>query len=255
LLHQKSSATEKATLALQLQELYSSNLSSDNIQALIQSNYAKVKGYTDLSRLVNAAYVFLVILLGDIAAFTLQFETAKSHVQTDYYHYEVQFQLDPLFGVKFIQKLDRTFQLFLSKCMDRPTLQQVGPSACNLSGFIDDVENSTFIGSLPPALTQQSPVITPSPKKDQRKPSDSRSVTNDSKKPEWIIDEKLRISEVFSKEALKEIPDFKPGMSCCARYASKGHCFTNCPMAESHCVWPKAVQSQCHSWQSKHRHA
>ena len=134
LLHQKSSATEKATLALQLQELYSSNLSSDNIQALIQSNYAKVKGYTDLSRLVNAAYVFLVILLGDMAAFTLKFEIVKSHVQTDYYYYEIQFQLDPLFGVKFIQKLDRTFQLFLSKCMDRPTLQQVGPSACNLSG-------------------------------------------------------------------------------------------------------------------------
>lgn len=108
-LNGKSSTAEKAALTLRLQELYNKSLSEENIQTLVSSKYASVKDYTELSRLVEASNAFIEILLGDDSAFSLQFNLVNDHVKTEYYYYEMQFQLDPLFGLKFVQKLDRKF--------------------------------------------------------------------------------------------------------------------------------------------------
>ena len=185
--------------------------------------------------------------MGNDSAYALQSNLVKEHVKSEYYYYEMQFQLDTLFGLKFVQKLDRKFQLFLSKCMDRPSLKVIGPSACDLSSFIEDVENGIFIGSLPPALSSDSSRLqSDSPgKKDKKKSTSNGSVNNKSKKPEWQIGDK-RVGEVFSKEALSKIPEFKTGVSCCARFASKGYCFDNCSLRESHCEWPTDVQKAYH---------
>ena len=70
---------------------------------------------------------FLITLLGISAAYSLQFEFVKIQLQDNNYHYEIQFKLDPPFGLNFMLKLDRKFQLFLTKCQDRPSLSKVGP--------------------------------------------------------------------------------------------------------------------------------
>ena len=85
--------------------------------------------------------------------------------------------------MKFIQKLNRKFQLFLAKSQDRKSLKEVVPTTYDLLSFITNIEDSTFAGSLPPVLLQkQSHADAPS-EKEKRKNSKSCAVTNNSKKP------------------------------------------------------------------------
>lgn len=140
--------------------------------------------------------------------------------------------------------------------MNHPSLKAVGSAAYNLSQFIEDVENGTFVGSLPPALSSDSPRIenSSSLKKEKKKPSSNSSTNNAHKKPEWSIGNK-RVGEVFCKEALSKVPEFRSGISCCVRFALKGYCFENCSLKESHCEWPSDVQKKYHQWQAEHRQA
>ena len=129
--------------------------------------------------------------------------------------------------------------------MDCSSLNEVSTLAHDLSNFICDVENSYFAGSLPPVLVSDHlSIAADSPTKKQKNKSSTEniSISNLNKKPEWQIGKKLCVGEVFNKEATACVPGLKPGLSCCARCASKGYCFDDCSLKESHYDWPPAVQ-------------
>ena len=253
----KSSNSEKASLTLQLQEIYNNQLSSESISTLLTCKYASVKDYMELFRIVKAAHAIVCILTDEAGLFALQLETVVSHLESEYIKYEYYFRLDPLFGIKFVHSLDCRFQSFLQKCMDNDSIIDIRRTFYDVQDILDDIERNRFTGTLPASLINNQPLIK-SPTKDYSAKGDEnnnkqKGDENKNIRPEWRIPDGQRVGDVFDSEAIKACPDFKPGVKCCIRFATKGHCFSNCRNRESHCDWPDAVSKKYHEWQSQHR--
>ena len=266
LLQQKSTSLEKANLKLRLQELCNTNLSDDNIDSLIQQNFAKIECYADLLLFVQTSKAFFVIIFGETAVFALQITSLEQHVVDERILYECMFKVDLLFGIKFAYAIDRISQTFLTKCMDRSSIGVIDPSFYDMSFLTSGVQHQRFSGILPPCLVQTSTItsVIASKQKDatkgdhkegKGKPKEDRFVVNENRRLEWIIPESVRVGDVFPADAMKEVPDFKTGVKCCVHFHSKGWCFKNCGLAESHADLSKTVGETYHTWQAKHRKA
>ena len=121
--------------------------------------------------------------------------------------------------------------MFLAKFTDRLQNFQRDPSFYDASLLTRGLQCQSFIGMLPPCLSN---LDTANPIANEQSPTKIGKLTgklteyfcvkNEDKKLEWILSESTRVSDIFSAESLKDVPNFKDDCKCCARYYSKG-CF------------------------------
>ena len=249
----KHSASEKANLTLQLQEVYNNQLSSDSISQLITCKYASAKNYMELLRLTKAARSMVELMTDKVGLFKIQMDHVVLHLEKEYLKYEHHFKQDPLFGMKFVCTLDCRFQSFLQKCMDNDSIDDVRPTFYDLQDILDDIERNKFTGFLPATLLSEhkkSPATDTSSNNSSNK---QKAAENSKVRPEWRLPDGQKVGDIFDAEAIKSCPELKPGVKCCIRCASKGHCFQNCKNKASHCEWPEDVVKKYHDWQALHR--
>ena len=102
----KNSSLSKASLKLHLKENYNNEFSNDDIDTLMEHKLARFCNYLDLSRLMKAAHGSLTITLGNDAIIALSIECVCSHFETERISYNLHFDKDPFFGLKFVSKID-----------------------------------------------------------------------------------------------------------------------------------------------------
>ena len=96
--------------------------------------------------------------------------------------------------------------------MGRSSVGQKGTSFCDAYFLTSGVQHQIFAGILSPCLsdakfanayTKEKPVSKKGSSKEER------CVKNNYQNLEWIVPDSTRVSDVFSEEALKEVPAFR----------------------------------------------
>ena len=134
-------------------------------------------------------------------------------------------------------------------------IEDVRPTFYDLQNILDDVERNKFSGILPAVLLPDSSKGNAKQKLSKDSPTKAKADENEAVRPEWRLPDGVKVGDVFDSDAIKSCPEVKPGVKCCVRFASKGHCFSNCRNKEAHCEWPEAVGKKYHDRQAKHRKA
>ena len=160
-----------------------------------------------------------MLILGETSIFVLQMTSLVNYVEDKRILYECAFVNDMLFGMKFAYSIDRIFQTFLTKCMDRSSISTIDPSFYGVSFLMSGVQHQRFTGTLPPSLMvqvgQEAQYSKKSLSKPKEKVKEDRYVLNESHRLEWILPESSCVSDIFGSEALKEVPVFKGECKCC----------------------------------------
>ena len=134
-----------------------------------------------------------------------------------------QFDVDPLFGYKFMHALDQHFQRFLSECMDAISIADVDPSFFDMSYIVSSVVHLRFQCTLPPLFSDSTAsCVTPkshakgTKKNDGKTDKDdqSRVAVNDLACPEWNFPEDTNLCDDFLPQAFKECPKFNNSCQC-----------------------------------------
>ena len=123
---------------------------------------------------MKEVHISLIITLGNDAIITFCFECVYSHVETESINYNLQFDKDPLFDLKFTNRIDRKLQKCCTKYMDMNSIKEINPSVYNFSSVLEDVENEVFAGPLPLALSRSAPSNKEHKHKNNKEIEDSR---------------------------------------------------------------------------------
>ena len=98
-----------------LQVMHAKTLSDDNVDSLMQTNYAKIASYPDLLLFVQISKGFIIVILGEKSVLVLQIGSLVKHVEEELTLHECYFNMDPLFSMKFAHAIDITLQTLLVK--------------------------------------------------------------------------------------------------------------------------------------------
>ena len=187
--------------------------------------------------------------------------------------YEMNFDTDPLFGLKVCLTIDRAIQLFLVSCQEAASFDKINFRYLDFSFDIESIEKGRFICTPPPPLLDLFAATSPSPnlgggkRKRQNALSTNRNgdrhgegadelIKNPDKIQKWILNDNEDYKAIFPRAIwTDDPPPFMNGSSkrCCPRWHNRGYCFKNCN--RSHGVLNTTSSGEYLVWQHKHREA
>ena len=242
-----SGMSQKDWLKLHLQEA-NSNQGFDNsiMDKLSEFKFDYPRSLSELRHFVdNMTGVARLIFYGNSVA-AVSLNSWVDLFDSKELLFEMQFDVDPLFGLKICLTIDRSFQLFLQSCQDASDFDEVNFRYLDFSFDQDSIERGRFSCVPPPPLLALFQAATPSvpngvPSKKRRLNALAGSgqeeeqpksiITNTNKNPDWILSENEQYSQVFPRSVWKQnlVPSMNGGDKlCCPRLNGRGYCFDNC---------------------------
>ena len=157
----------------------------------------------------------------------------------------MQFDVDPLFGLKICLTIDRSLQLFLQSCQDAISFKNVIFEYLTYSLAQANIKHGRFNCTPHPLLLAFFQATIPQEESGGRKRrrnalsginQDDETPTNtiiynENKNPNWILPVNEDYSKVFPREIWKTNPPPSTNGQeklCCPRLNGKGYCFPNC---------------------------
>ena len=110
------SMSQKDWLKLHLQESNSNQLDDAIINKLSDFKFDYPNSLHNLRHLINNLVGMCRLLFYGDAIITQKVATWIDHIDSNEILYEMQFEIDPLFGLKICLTVDRAVQLFLTSC-------------------------------------------------------------------------------------------------------------------------------------------
>ena len=129
------SMSQRDWLKLHLQETNSHQLDGSIIDKLSDFKFDYPKSLHDLRHFVNNLVGMCRILFLKDSAITIKTSTWINHINQKEILYEMQFDMDPLFGPKICLTVDQAIQFFLASCQESEYLDKV--NVCYLDSSFD----------------------------------------------------------------------------------------------------------------------
>lgn len=150
---------------------------------------------------------------------------------------------DPTFCTKFGYAIDTRVYRYLEMCKTAVDREQVDSSAIQFNSLVQAVLYDNFHQNLPATFAE----FSPSKKRDLEKEEDTeeefsrkKKAKEDKKKlmnkgqiEEWLCKDKDEYRRKFAGKHQDKKPKIN-GVYMCQRWHTKGHCFQNCSMKDSH---------------------
>ena len=188
--------------------------------------------------------------------------------------FEMQFEIDPLFGLKVCLIIDRAIQLFLQSCQDATTFSEVDFTYLDFSFDQGCIERGRFSCNPPPPLLALFNATTPTGgggehnnNNNKRRRTNALSgvqredtndtqdfVQNEHKNDKWLVEDRNEYIKAFPPSIWTSNPPPKLNESelyCCPRLNGRGYCFQNCK--RSHGNMNAATSKKYDAWQKKCR--
>ena len=153
--------SQKDWLKLYLQESNSHQLDDAIINKLSDFKFDYPKSIHDLRHFINNLVgVSRVLFYGD-SVITTKIASWIEHIDNKEILYEMQFEIDPLFGLKICLTIDRAIQLFLSSCQEQKSFINVLFRYLDFSFDQECIEKGRFSCNPPPTLLALFDAATP----------------------------------------------------------------------------------------------
>ena len=268
----RQSMSQKDWLKLHLQEADGQNgLDDKMIEKLAHFNYDYPIGLADLRHFINNMTGCSRLMFYPTSAASLSLVSWIDHIDDNELIYEMQFDIDSLFGLKICLTIDRGMQLFLQSCQDASNINGVNFTYLDFSFDQNSIERGRFTCNPPPPLLA---LFSDTKKSDnneetrqgksrrrnalsgigQDEDKESNLIQMDNKNDKWILNKDEDYRKVFNKEIWKENPPpimNKSKKRCCPRALSRGFCYDNCN--RSHEKPDKDTEAKYDNWQKKCR--
>ena len=153
--------SQRYWLKLHLQETNSYQLDDAVLEKLSDVKFDSPNSLHDLRHFVKNLVGMCRLLFFKDSAITLQTSTWIDRIDQKEMLYEMQFDIDPLFGLKTCLIVDRAIQNFLNSCQESEDLDKV--NFCYLDSSFDQecIEKGRFSCNLPPLLLELLDAATP----------------------------------------------------------------------------------------------
>jgi hypothetical protein len=243
------SMSQKDWLKLHLQESNSSQLDDSIIDKLSEFKFEYPHSLHDLRHFINNLVGMCRLCFFGDAYITSKLATWIEHIDNNEILYEMQFEIDPLFGLKICLTVDRAVQLFLQSCQANTDLAKVNFGYLNFDFDQECIEKGRFTCNPPPALLSFFDAATPRlppmiggggkrPRRnalsgisDVATEEKSTAIQNTNSNNEWAIHKDEDHTKIFPKHMWTDYPPpFFNGTDCrcCPRWFSRKYCFNNC---------------------------
>ena len=127
--------SQRDWLKLHLQESNSHKLDNSIIDKLSDFKFDYPKSLHDLRHFVNNLVGMCRLLFFKYRTITLQTSSCINHIDQKDMLYEIQFDIDPLFGLKICLTFDQAIQIFLISCQESYDIDKV--NFCYLKSSFD----------------------------------------------------------------------------------------------------------------------
>ena len=247
------SMSQKDWLKLHLQESNSNQLDDAIINKLSEFKFDYPKSLHDLRHFINNLVGMCRLLFYGDSIITKQVATWIEHIDENEILYEMQFEIDPLFGLKICLTVDRAVQLFLTSCQEQTSTSNINFRYLDFVFDQECIEKGRFTCNPPPSLLSLFDAATPRQppldggggKRPRRNAlsglnQDDKDGANNVKNPAlqntnrskpWALTKDEDHTKVFPNKMWTEYPPpFLNGTTvrCCPRWLSRGYCFDNC---------------------------
>ena len=220
----RQSMSQKDWLKLHLQEADGQNgLDDKMIEKLAHFNYDYPIGLADLRHFINNMTGCSRLMFYPTSAASLSLVSWIDHIDDNELIYEMQFDIDSLFGLKICLTIDRGMQLFLQSCQDASNINGVNFTYLDFSFDQNSIERGRFTCNPPPPLLA---LFSDTKKSDnnedtrqgksrrknalsgigQDEDKESNLIQMDNKNDKWILNKDEDYRKVFNKEIWKENP-------------------------------------------------
>lgn len=271
-----TSMSQKDWLKLYLQESNSHQLDDAIINKLSDFKFDYPKSIHDLRHFINNLVgVSRVLFYGD-SVITTKIASWIEHIDNKEILYEMQFEIDPLFGLKICLTIDRAIQLFLSSCQEQKSFINVLFRYLDFSFDQECIEKGRFSCNPPPTLLalfdaatprysadsggggkrQRLNALTSLTKEGTSNPDETANtaIQNTNKSKDCSLNSNEDHAKIFTKAMWKDNPPpFLNGSDkrCCPRWNSRGYCFENCK--RSHGALNQGTAEKYNKWLKKCR--
>ena len=266
------SLSQKDWLKLHLQESNNIHLDDDIIDKLSDFKFDYPRSINSLRHFLNNLVGICRLLFYGDSAISSKVVDWIDHLDQREMLYEMNFEVDPLFGLKVCLTIDRAIQLFLVSCQEATAFDKINFRYLDFSFDIECIEKGRFICNPPPPLldlfSAASPLSNPSGvgkrKRNNALSSNRDEVTgggggddliqNEKRNEKWMLKDKEDYKSVFPRPIWTDNPP--PLMNgsdkrCCPRWHNRGYCFKNCK--RSHGILNNTTSSKYDVWQRKCR--
>ena len=182
------SLSQKDWLKLHLQESNNLHLDDDIIEKLSDFKFDYPKSLSPLRHCINNLIGICRLLFYGDSAISQKVAVWVDHLDQKEMLYEMNFDTDPLFGLKVCLTIDRAIQLFLVSCQEAASFDKINFRYLDFSFDIESIEKGRFICTPPPPLLDLFTATSPSQNpgggnvKDQMPSQEDRTATTETER-------------------------------------------------------------------------
>ena len=270
-----SSMSQRDWLKLHLQETnQNQGFDNDIIDKLSAFKFDYPRCLSSLRHFINNKIGLTRMIFFGTSAMATSIATWCELIDRKEMLFEMQFEIDPLFGLKVCLIIDRAIQLFLQSCQDATTFSEVDFTYLDFSFDQGCIERGRFSCNPPPPLLALFNATTPTGgggehnnNNNKRRRTNALSgvqredtndtqdfVQNEHKNDKWLVEDRNEYIKAFPPSIWTSNPPPKLNESdlyCCPRLNGRGYCFQNCK--RSHGNMNAATSKKYDAWQKKCR--
>ena len=268
-----SRLNQKDWLKMHLQETnQNQGFDNDVIEKLSAFKFDYPRDLSSLHHYINNKIGLCRIIFYGTSALTLSIASWCDVIDRKEMLFEMQFEVDPLFGLKVCLIIDRAAQLFLQSCQDATNFTDVDFTYLDFSFDQGCIERGRFSCNPPPPLLALFNATTPigdwvDNNINKRRRTNALSgvrreegqdtqnfVQNEEKNDKWIVADRNEYVKAFPPSIWTSDPPPKLNdgdLFCCPRLNGRGYCFKDCK--RSHDSMNTATSKKYDIWQKKRR--